>query len=85
MLGVGRCYVHDPNRLVRPRYGKSSTRQIKAIAAGAFFRAPLRVAGKWRLDRRAASPSLGNLAQTSRSVRIESLEHCEIMSQHLGG
>ena len=38
VLGVGRCYVHDPNRLVRPRYGKSRTRQIKAISAGAFFR-----------------------------------------------
>jgi endonuclease YncB( thermonuclease family) len=38
VLGVGRCYVHDPNRLVRPRYGKSRSRQIKAISAGAFFR-----------------------------------------------
>lgn len=38
VLGVRRCYVHDPNRLVRPRYGKSRTRQIKAISAGAFFR-----------------------------------------------
>jgi len=38
VLGVGRCYVHDPNRLVRPRYGKSRTRQIKTISAGAFFR-----------------------------------------------
>jgi hypothetical protein len=38
VLGIGRCYVHDPNRLVRPRYGKSRTRQIKAISAGAFFR-----------------------------------------------
>ncbi len=38
VLGVGRCYVHDPNRLIRPRYGKSRTRQIKTISAGAFFR-----------------------------------------------
>jgi tRNA G18 (ribose-2'-O)-methylase SpoU len=38
VLGVRRSYVHDPNRLVRPRYGKSRTRQIKAISAGAFFR-----------------------------------------------
>lgn len=37
-LGVGRCYVHDPNRLVRRRYGKSRARQIKKISAGAFFR-----------------------------------------------
>jgi hypothetical protein len=38
VLGVRRRYVHDPNRLIRPRYGKSRTRQIKAISAGAFFR-----------------------------------------------
>ncbi len=38
VLGVHRCYVHDPNRLIRPRYGKSRTRQINTISAGAFFR-----------------------------------------------
>jgi tRNA G18 (ribose-2'-O)-methylase SpoU len=37
VLGVERCYVHDPHRLVRRRYGKSRTRQIKKISAGAFF------------------------------------------------
>jgi hypothetical protein len=36
--GVERCYVHDPHRLIRRRYGKSRTRQIKTISAGAFFR-----------------------------------------------
>ena len=34
VLGVRRCYVHDPNRLIRPRYGKSRTRQIKTLSAG---------------------------------------------------
>ena len=38
VLGVERCYVHDPHRLIRGRYGKSRTRQIKTISAGAFFR-----------------------------------------------
>src|SRR5215213_7784671 len=38
VLGVRRCYVHDPHRLIRSRYGKSRTRQIKHISAGAFFR-----------------------------------------------
>ncbi len=38
VLGVQRCYVHDLHRLVRPRYGKSRTRQINTISAGAFFR-----------------------------------------------
>ena len=37
VFGVKRCYVHDPNRLIRSRYGKSRTRQIKTISAGAFF------------------------------------------------
>lgn len=38
VLGVQRCYVHDPHRLIRSRYGKSRTRRINAISAGAFFR-----------------------------------------------
>lgn len=37
-LGVGLCYVHDPNRLIRASYGKSRTRRIKTVSAGAFFR-----------------------------------------------
>lgn len=37
-LGVERCYVHDPNRLIRDHYGKSRTRRIQKISAGAFFR-----------------------------------------------
>jgi tRNA G18 (ribose-2'-O)-methylase SpoU len=38
VLGVERCYLHDPHQLIRHRYGKSRTRQIKHISAGAFFR-----------------------------------------------
>ena len=37
-LGITRCHVHDPNRLIRPRYGKSRTRRLKKVSAGAFFR-----------------------------------------------
>jgi 23S rRNA (guanosine2251-2'-O)-methyltransferase len=37
-LGIERCFVHDPNRLIRPRYGKSRTRTLKRVSAGAFFR-----------------------------------------------
>ena len=36
-LGVRRCYVHDPNRLIRPRYGKSRAHRLKKVSAGAFF------------------------------------------------
>jgi hypothetical protein len=38
VLGVRRCYVYDPHRLIRDRYGRSRTRRIQAVSAGAFFR-----------------------------------------------
>ena len=38
VLGVGRCHVFDPHRIVRPSYGKSYTRKLTAVSAGAFFR-----------------------------------------------
>jgi tRNA G18 (ribose-2'-O)-methylase SpoU len=38
VLGMRRCYVYDPHRLIRNRYGKSRTRRIQAVSAGAFFR-----------------------------------------------
>ncbi|MDQ4128094.1 MAG: TrmH family RNA methyltransferase [Actinomycetota bacterium] len=37
-LGVRRCHVHDPNRLIRSRYGKSRTRRLHKVSVGAFFR-----------------------------------------------
>lgn len=37
-LGVGKCYVYDPNRLIRTTYGKSRTRRIRTVSSGAFFR-----------------------------------------------
>src|SRR4028118_883931 len=38
-LGTRRCHVYDPKRLIRARYGKSRTRRLKRVSAGAFFRA----------------------------------------------
>jgi|WetSurMetagenome_2_1015567.scaffolds.fasta_scaffold11695_10 tRNA G18 (ribose-2'-O)-methylase SpoU len=38
VLGVGRCCVFDPHRIVRPSYGKSYTRKLTTVSAGAFFR-----------------------------------------------
>lgn len=37
-LGIRRCHVYDPNRLIRARYGKSRTRRLNKVSAGAFFR-----------------------------------------------
>ena len=37
-LGVERCSVYDPNRLIRASYGKSRTRRLNKVSAGAFFR-----------------------------------------------
>lgn len=38
VLGVERCHVFDPHRIVRPSYGKSYTRKLTNVSAGAFFR-----------------------------------------------
>lgn len=38
VLGMERCIVFDPNRIVRDSYGKSYTRRLKKVSAGAFFR-----------------------------------------------
>lgn len=38
VLGVGHCYVHDPNGLVKARYGKSRTRVARTVSAGALQR-----------------------------------------------
>lgn len=37
-LGISRCFVHDAHNLIRNRYGKSRTRTLKKVSAGAFFR-----------------------------------------------
>jgi tRNA G18 (ribose-2'-O)-methylase SpoU len=38
VLGVGRCYVHDPNRLVRSRYGSLNLAVSSGIVLFEFFR-----------------------------------------------
>ncbi|MEO8603871.1 MAG: TrmH family RNA methyltransferase [bacterium] len=37
-FGVGACSVFDPHHLIRPRYGKSYTRRLQTVSAGAFFK-----------------------------------------------
>lgn len=36
VLGHRECYVFDPWRLVRDRYGKARTREMRVVSAGAF-------------------------------------------------
>jgi len=36
VFGHRECYVFDPRRLVRDRYGKSRTREMRVVSAGAF-------------------------------------------------
>jgi tRNA G18 (ribose-2'-O)-methylase SpoU len=36
-LGVDSCHIFDPHRIVRTQYGKSYTRKLKTVSAGAFF------------------------------------------------
>jgi tRNA G18 (ribose-2'-O)-methylase SpoU len=37
-LGVDSCHVYDMHNLVRPYYGKSYTRKLRSLSAGAFSR-----------------------------------------------
>ena len=36
VFGLRECHVFDPARLVRERYGKVRTRELRAVSAGAF-------------------------------------------------
>src|SRR5882724_10830672 len=36
VFGHRECLVFDPRRLVRERYGKSRTREMRVVSAGAF-------------------------------------------------
>lgn len=36
VFGHRECFVFDPRRLVRDRYGKSRTREMRVVSAGAF-------------------------------------------------
>lgn len=36
VLGHDECFVFDPERLVRERYGKSRSREARVVSAGAF-------------------------------------------------
>lgn len=36
VFGFERCYVFDPHRLVRERYGKSYSQRLRTVSAGAF-------------------------------------------------
>lgn len=36
VLGLHSCYVYDPRRLIRERYGRSNTQRIIRISAGAY-------------------------------------------------
>ena len=35
-FGHCECHVYDPQRVIRERYGKARTRELRAVSAGAF-------------------------------------------------
>lgn len=41
VFGFSRCFVHDPNRLVRGQYGRRRRREAQTISAGSFARVEL--------------------------------------------
>lgn len=36
VFGIGECFVYDPWRLLRERYGKSRRREARVVSSGAF-------------------------------------------------
>ena len=38
VFGFQRCYVYDPHRFVRERYGKSYAQRLRTVSAGAFHK-----------------------------------------------
>ncbi|HEY1533470.1 MAG TPA: TrmH family RNA methyltransferase [Polyangiaceae bacterium] len=36
VFGLEQCYVFDPHRIVRERYGKSYSQRLRTVSAGAF-------------------------------------------------
>ena len=36
VFGFEHCYVYDPHRIVRERYGKSYSQKLRTVSAGAF-------------------------------------------------
>jgi tRNA G18 (ribose-2'-O)-methylase SpoU len=36
VFGFNQCYVFDPHRIVRERYGKSYSQRLRTVSAGAF-------------------------------------------------
>jgi tRNA G18 (ribose-2'-O)-methylase SpoU len=38
VFGFRHCYVYDPHRLVRERYGKSYGQRLRTVSAGAFHK-----------------------------------------------
>lgn len=66
VLGVGACFVYDPHRLIRPRYGKSYGRRLRTVSAGAFFRTRFeRVASPVEFIREHAGRSIATVPDQS--------------------
>lgn len=72
VFGHSQCYVFDPHRLVRDRYGKSRLRELRVVSAGAFGKIawqrveePLAFLGSYfgRIVATVADPRATSLAQ----------------------
>jgi len=68
VFGIHRCYVYDPNDLIRPSYGKRYSRKLRKISSGAFFLVdfikvddPLEFIGRYK--KRTIATVLGNKKQ----------------------
>jgi tRNA G18 (ribose-2'-O)-methylase SpoU len=72
VLGVDTCFVYDPNRLSRSRYGKSYARRLRTVSAGAFFRIRFkRVAQPLTFIRQPAGRSIATVPDQSATSLYE--------------
>ena len=78
VLGVDTCFVYDPNRLIHARYGKSYSRRLKTVSAGAFFRIKFqRVAESLAFIRQHAGRSIATVPDQSATSLYEFEFHRE--------
>ena len=66
VFGLTECYVHDIHRIVRDRYGKSYSRRLRVVSAGAFSRIQwIRVSDPIDLVRAHSGRSVATVADTA--------------------
>ena len=72
VFGFTECYVYDPHRIVRERYGKSYAQKLRTVSAGAF--------SKIRWQRVVGDPL--SLLRSHQGRRVATVPHQDATSLH---